>query len=573
MRALVRTISWLMLVAALAWALLQMRETGALDAVTDAIEERLTGAPPSGGDRGDGTVRLLGGEDGESPRPGHGRRDHREVAGQPLIVELAEEPTTHYTQGGPSDSDDHYRGLARRVGGLRYEATLGHAARELAIFHSAEGQLAPGNVLTFFLDSGGAAEWGVEQMMRVTSEQGDAPILDQLRRVLETRAPGSPPPRVGVGEAYTMERPPRRHVAVLVARGEMELDRVPRTANPGDVVTVAGRVPRQVEELKVLVMGPDLEVRSAAVDWQGDRFTSPVPMGELEGQVWVELIADGPAGPKPLAQLDIRVGEELPWTLETTWPPDESRLKTVAQAEAHAWRLINADREHFGLDPLPRVPALDQVGRGHSEDMAANGFFGHVSPSTGSVSDRMRDAGLKTVLHAENIARNSSLHGAEAGLMHSLGHRRNILLRNATEVGVGVAPTGTGDRRQWILTQVFGRPSPVIEPEVARQDVLDALADAREDAGLAPLREDTRLGRVAAFESRSGSATPRSVLDRARSSLKRGGWAWVATLNELRNLEVPDDVLDRAYRRVGVGIHQDLDRDGPDIVVVLLVGG
>ncbi len=574
MRALLRLISFALLVAALAWGVMRLRETGALDALTDAIEDQLaqrSGDAPRDGDR---TIRLLPGEHpDESTRPTRGRPDPRDVAGQPLRVELAEEPTTHYSQGGPSDSDDHYRSLARQVGGLRYEATLGHAARELAVFHSAEGQLAPGDVLTFFLDAGGAAEWGVEQMIRVTSAQGDQPIIDQLQRVLETRTPGSPIPRVGVGEAYTMDRPPRRHIAVLIARGELELDRVPRTAEAGERVTVAGRVPASVEEMSVLVMGPDLEVREAGVTWQGDRFSSRVSVGDLPGAVWIELIANGPGGPKPLAQLDVRVADDLPWELDTAWPPDESALRTAAEAEAHAWRLINADRGRFGLDPLPRVPTLDRVARGHSDDMAAHGFFGHVSPSTGSVSDRLRVAELKTVLHAENIARNESLHDAEAGLMRSLGHRRNILLRNASEVGVGVATTGEGPQRQWIVTQVFGRPSPVIEPETARQDVLDALAEAREHAGLAPLREDASLGRVAAFESQSGDPTPRSVLDRARSSLKRGGWAWVATLNELRNLEVPDDVLERSYRRVGVGVHQDRDRDGPDIVVVLLVGG
>ena len=47
----------------------------------------------------------------------------------------------------------------------------------------------------------------------------------------------------------------------------------------------------------------------------------------------------------------------------------------------------------------------------------------------------------------------------------------------------------------------------------------------------------------------------------------------MSTLGELRDLEVPEKILDPSWRSLGVGVHQDLEREGPTIIVVLVVGG
>ncbi|MDP6944896.1 MAG: CAP domain-containing protein, partial [Myxococcota bacterium] len=240
---------------------------------------------------------------------------------------------------------------------------------------------------------------------------------------------------------------------------------------------------------------------------------------------------------------------------------------------AHAFRLFQADRRRFGLAPVTRTSALDAVARGHSEDMARNRFFSHVSPTTGSVSERLRAAGLRTVFHGENIARNETLSDAEAGLMRSIGHRRNILHPRATEVGIGVAQIGSGSTRQWALTQVVARPVPVVDPRRIEREVFEVLDGARERAGQRRFKASKALERAARVEAASESPSPRGVLDRAEGSLTRGGWAWVATLGDLADLQIPEDVLDAGWRKLGVGVVQDPEREGPNIVVVLVLGG
>ncbi|MDP6946192.1 MAG: hypothetical protein QF464_18735, partial [Myxococcota bacterium] len=255
-------------------------------------------------------------------RPAEDIVNPRTRAGEPLVVELVEDPATHYSQPRMTEADRHYGRLAGRLDGLRYEPALGHAARELAGFHSQTDRLASGEVLSFLLDAAGAAEWTVEQLVTVTTQEGDEPIEAQLARARETWRRGEPSLRIGIGEAWTLARPARRHLIALVTRGRLELDRVPRTVSLGSSLDVSGRVPAAIPEVEILVMGPDLVVKEAAVTRRGDRFEAILPMGEVRGQTWIELIGDGPTGPKPMAQLSVFVGEELPWSFETTWPPD-----------------------------------------------------------------------------------------------------------------------------------------------------------------------------------------------------------------------------------------------------------
>ena len=103
---------------------------------------------------------------------------------------------------------------------------------------------------------------------------------------------------------------------------------------------------------------------------------------------------------------------------------------------------------------------------------------------------------------------------AEAGLMRSIGHRRNILHPRATEVGIGIARVVRGDSAQWVLTQVVSRPTPVIDPKGVEREVVDALDAARDQAGLRPFKVSKALQRAARAEAATDDPSPRGVLDR-----------------------------------------------------------
>jgi len=181
-------------------------------------------------------------------------------------------------------------------------------------------------------------------------------------------------------------------------------------------------------------------------------------LGDRDGavQAYRDALAWDPGNEAALAALK-RLGEGPNATL-------------LEEYEALLRDLINAERKQQGLTVLQPHPVLAQVARSHSEDMRDRGFFAHESPVPGKRTSMDRFLlvfdGPPAVL-AENIAcRNhtteyslsaANIRATHDGLMHSEGHRANILLPMTTYIGVGIAVNDNGD--YW-LTEMFMRPAP-----------------------------------------------------------------------------------------------------------------
>ena len=86
--------------------------------------------------------------------------------------------------------------------------------------------------------------------------------------------------------------------------------------------------------------------------------------------------------------------------------------------------------------------------------MAANNYFSHTSRNGASFATRIRRAGYRYRLAAENIAAGQqSPEEVVASWMSSPAHRANILNCDFKELGVGMAKGGSY-RIYW--TQAFG---------------------------------------------------------------------------------------------------------------------
>ena len=115
--------------------------------------------------------------------------------------------------------------------------------------------------------------------------------------------------------------------------------------------------------------------------------------------------------------------------------------------------LINRSRLEKGLNPIEMSPALTRVATAHAEDMLANHFVGHRSPTSGEIEDRLKNADIHPQLFAENIGRSDSIGEVHHNLMHSISHRMNVLEPTFTHVGLGIKKS----RGNWIITQVFAK--------------------------------------------------------------------------------------------------------------------
>ena len=116
---------------------------------------------------------------------------------------------------------------------------------------------------------------------------------------------------------------------------------------------------------------------------------------------------------------------------------------------------INDRRIANGLAPLTGNAALDQAAQRHAADMAASGRLGHTGSDGSSMEDRVRGAGYSYRSLGENVAVGQA--GAAevvADWMDSPGHRANILMAEAREIGVGFAEgaaVGNMPGRFWVL--------------------------------------------------------------------------------------------------------------------------
>lgn len=122
--------------------------------------------------------------------------------------------------------------------------------------------------------------------------------------------------------------------------------------------------------------------------------------------------------------------------------------------EIRAGNLLNSDRERYGLAPLVIDPELSRIARMKSADMRDHHYFAHTSPTYGDVRQMLTQLGYSYAAAGENIAHHRDVEKAQAALISSPGHRRNVLSRAYTKVGIGIAL----DKNGYVyLTQIFCR--------------------------------------------------------------------------------------------------------------------
>src|SRR5262245_23769756 len=133
----------------------------------------------------------------------------------------------------------------------------------------------------------------------------------------------------------------------------------------------------------------------------------------------------------------------------------------IPDLEQHLHASINLQRRAVEEEPLQWDDKLAMLARAHSEDMATRGYFKHVNPEGLTPMKRLEAAdydGCRLV--GENIHQNNlysrvitekkkttydwnSMEQIAAGTMkewmNSEGHRQNILEKEFTREGVGVA--------------------------------------------------------------------------------------------------------------------------------------
>lgn len=219
-----------------------------------------------------------------------------------------------------------------------------------------------------------------------------------------------------------------------------------------------------------------------------------------------------------------------------------------------ALQLVNQERLSRGLAPLGHSSPLAEAARAHAEDMAARGYYSHISPEGEDALARYVRAGGSSWRRVdENIGYCRGCEGSSvlfsrtfhARWMESPGHRANVLDPQAEFFGFAMAVSPDGGL---FAVQTFagpGRPPPrssgaaarAIEPATQQPYAISLINGLRAQRGLAGVEGDLSLG-----------AAARTLL----SDYLAGAAAQLADLNvEALTKLLPGDAWAR-WRRLGI---------------------
>ena len=366
----------------------------------------------------------------------------------------------------------------------------------------------------------------------------------------------------------------RAYLVLLLSRRPAALQPFPREVAVRERATLRGQLVG-LTGASVHLTAPSGESRDVPASADGASFAAPIDF-DAPGRWQVEVVGAGARGPQVAALLTVACGGvPLGLVAET----DERDPSDPGAAEVRVVAAVNATRGRQGLPPLESDRQLADVARRHSEAMLRAGVLAHVLPGSAGPGERLRRARVPFAVALENVALGESAIAAHRAAEDSPAHRQNILTREATRVGCGIARgrTAGGDPVVY-LTELFVRPvedgaEDTMTPEAR---VREALWLERARGGAPALLSDARLDALARDAAREmalrgepapGDAGARALaLGRKIAAVDAFLGARAADAARSRNL------ADRRFGRVGVGVAVgDSTRHGRGMLFIAVV--
>jgi len=157
-----------------------------------------------------------------------------------------------------------------------------------------------------------------------------------------------------------------------------------------------------------------------------------------------------------------------------------AQSRFAPDAEQEIVRLVNSERQARGLATLVVDERLVQAARKHSERMASTGEVEHVIGNEPKLTQRLGVTAIRFDVSGENVALAGDAARAHTALMHSPGHRANILDAQFNSIGIGVVRTQQGI----YVTEDFARRLPEVSVNEAEEQISQALNRLRRSAGV-----------------------------------------------------------------------------------------
>lgn len=321
----------------------------------------------------------------------------------------------------------------------------------------------------------------------VVGAEDDGRVRAMLERAART-ADGAP---LRCGEARDAAR---RAVVVGVAAGAL----VSVDAGRVEVRLAAGFAEPRVllrdaegrpEEL-------DLAADGAVALPEGLRAATPADEG-VPHRALLQLVASGPAGPRPVAELALVPADAAPPSRPAPAPSAPDLTPVLAQLPEpepgtgarpppdpardaeRVQRLVDALRDEHGVPPVRPNRLLARAAAGHAGAVCAAGRAAHVLAEDGDPQRRLARAGLSARLVGEAVARAADLGAALRALGRSPSHVAALVDRRLTDAGVGVVAAPAGGVCVVVALAAWPRAAPFREAAAADPGLPRPAADAR----------------------------------------------------------------------------------------------
>lgn len=140
-----------------------------------------------------------------------------------------------------------------------------------------------------------------------------------------------------------------------------------------------------------------------------------------------------------------------------TIKPGVLGVSTVINSE-DIIRLTNAERQKRGLPLLREDTRLDHAATAKAENMYAENYWAHFSPSGKDPWGFINSAGYHFSVAGENLAKNFyTADDVVQAWMNSPTHRDNLLNSKYVDIGIAVAEGELNGQKTILIVQEFGR--------------------------------------------------------------------------------------------------------------------
>lgn len=147
--------------------------------------------------------------------------------------------------------------------------------------------------------------------------------------------------------------------------------------------------------------------------------------------------------------------------LAQTFYFSQSQTMTASVLPAVVADLTNEQRTDNGLQALAVSSLLTQAAQDKANDMAAKGYFAHVSPSGQLPWYWFQQVGYDYEFAGENLAVNfTDSQDVVTAWMNSPMHRANILKQDYTQIGIGISEGMYQGQETTFVVEFFGTPEP-----------------------------------------------------------------------------------------------------------------